>query len=94
MTDRIELLDPTAAPRVVARPLAARPGELAGGSIGFLTNKKANADRLLAQLEALLRDRIGPFAAVRTAKSAPLPAPEEVILQLSRCMAVVSAVAD
>lgn len=94
MNGRIEILDPSSAPRVVPRSLAERPAELAGGRIGFLSNKKANADRLLEQLEGLLRRRVGSFESVWASKPAPVPAPEEVVRELSSCMAVVAAVAD
>ncbi len=94
MGRRIEILDPTAAPRIVPRPLATRQPDLAGRRIGFLSNKKANADLLLVQVEELLRDRVGSFEGVWASKSAPLPASEEAIRELSRCAAVVTAIAD
>ena len=90
----LEILDPTTEPRVVPRPLAPRPESLAGRPIGFLSNKKANADALLREVEARLRAQLPHFEAVHAFKSAPLPAPEEVLARLSRCAAVVSAVAD
>jgi hypothetical protein len=94
MSSQIEILDPTAAPRVVPRPLATRQRDLVGSRIGFLSNKKANADLLLAQLDELLRDRVGSFESVWASKSAPIPASDEVIRELSSCAAVVTAVAD
>ncbi len=94
MSSRIELLDPTAAPRIVSQLLATRPRNLAGKRIGFLSNKKANADLFLEQMEELLRDRVGSFEGVWASKSAPLPASEEAIRELSRCAAVVTAIAD
>jgi hypothetical protein len=94
MSNQIEILDPTAAARVVARPLAIRRGDFVGRPIGFLSNKKANADLLLTQLQQLLRDRWGPFEAVWAAKPAPMPASDETLRALSECAAVVTAVAD
>jgi len=90
----IEILDPTTLPRVTPRPLAPRPPQLGGCTIGFLSNKKANADALLREMERRLRERVGLMSAVHVYKSAPLPAPEAVLLEMTRCDAVVSAVAD
>lgn len=94
MSSGIEILDPTAAPRIAPRPLATRPRDFARSRIGFLSNKKANADLFLAQMEELLRDRVGSFEGVWASKSAPLPASEQAIRELSRCVAVVTAIAD
>jgi hypothetical protein len=94
MTHQIELLDPTAAARAVRQPLASRPATLTGGRIGFLSNKKANADLFLKRSETLLRERIGPFESVWASKPAPLPASKEAMDELAQCMAVVSAIAD
>ena len=90
----MEILDPTTQPRAVTRSLAQRRADLDGGRIGFLSNKKANADALLREIETLLRARIGDFETLHVHKSAPLPAPEQVLLDLTRCDAIVSAVAD
>ena len=92
---RLEILDPTAPSRVQSRALAPRHGGLVGRPIGFLSNKKANADRLLAEPRSPAAGRgVGPFEAVHVHKSAPLPAPQEVLARLSTCGAVVTAVAD
>lgn len=89
----IEVLDPRGALRVIARPLAERH-PLAGGRIGFLSNKKANATLLLAELEKLLRERVGDFDAVRGEKGAAVPAPPELMRELETCGAVLTAMAD
>ena len=91
---QIVVLDPSASPRVTTRPLADRPTSLRGARIGFLSNKKANADLLLDALRGLLLDRLGGFETLRAEKSAPLPAPKEVLEELAGCDAVVSAIAD
>jgi hypothetical protein len=90
----IEVLDPRGALRVTARPLAARDRELSGSRIGFLSNKKANATLLLAEIEALLRERLGSFEVVRGEKGAAVPAPPELMAELETCSAVVTAMAD
>jgi hypothetical protein len=90
----IELLDPTASPRVKELPLAERRGSLAGKKIGFLSNGKANAELLLDDIGQLLRSRLGGFTAVRGDKGAAEPAPEDVIERLRACDAVITAIAD
>ena len=91
---QIEIVDPRGALRVEDRPLAARGGRLGGTRIGFLSNKKANATLLLAEIEALLRQRLGDFEAVRGEKGAAVPAPPELVAQLESCSAVLTAMAD
>ena len=100
---KIVVLDPSALPRVTRRPLARRAvhlraaeggGAPAGLRIGFLSNKKANADLLLDELRGMLLERLGGFETVRAEKSAPLPAPKEVLEELATCDAVVTAIAD
>ena len=90
----IELLDPTASPRVNELPLAARCGSLAGKKIGFLSNGKANAGLLLDDIGQLLRMRLGGLAVVRGDKGAAEPAPEDVMERLRACDAVITAIAD
>jgi hypothetical protein len=90
----IELVDPRGTLRVLERPLAARGHALAGRRIGFLSNKKANATLLLSEVEALLRERLGPFEGVRGEKGAAVPAPPELMAELEGCAAVVTAMAD
>ena len=90
----IEVFDPTSAPRVTERPLAARSGSLAGKTIGFLSNGKANAGLLLESIERQLRATLGDFAVVKGGKGAAGPAPDDVMEHLRRCDAVVTALAD
>ena len=91
---QIVVLDPSAEPRATRRALAARSGALAGKRIGFLSNRKANADLLLERVRALLRERWRGFESVWEEKAAPLAAPKEVLERLVRCDAVVTAIAD
>lgn len=90
----IEVFDPTSAPRVTELPLAARSGSLTGKTIGFLSNRKANADLLVESIERQLRARLGDFAVVKGDKGAAVPTPDGVMQRLRCCDAVVTAIAD
>jgi hypothetical protein len=90
----IELLDPTSAPRVNELPLARRPRSLAGKQIGLLSNGKANATLLLANIEQRLGARAGGLTIVWCEKGAAEPAPEDVLERLRGCDAVITAIAD
>ncbi len=91
---RIEVLSPVADTRAAETPLASRSSELAGKTIGFLNNRKANAGLLLEEVERGLLGRWGSFLVVKGEKNASLAAPEEVLARLSRCDAVVVAIGD
>ncbi len=56
---QIELLNPTARPRLVEAALAPRAESLRGRRVGLLDNGKANADVLLQRVEAYLREAHG-----------------------------------
>ncbi len=90
----IEVLNPTAEARVQGLPLARRSPNLKGKTLGFLSNRKANAGLLLGYVEELLRQRLGEFEVVHGEKTASSPAPEEVLATLSRCDGVITAVGD
>jgi len=90
----IEVLNPTAEARAPELPLARRPADLRGKTIGFLNNRKANAGLLLEQVEKLLRARFGEFIVVKGDKNASMGVPEAVMSRLSVCDAVVTAVGD
>ena len=91
---RLEVLNPTAEARTTELPLARRTADLAGKSIGFLNNRKANAGLLLEKVEAILRTRLGPFSRISGEKNAALPAPDEVLTRLAQCDAAVVAIGD
>jgi hypothetical protein len=90
----IEVLDPTSAPRTTELALASRSGSLAGKTLGFLSNGKANAELLLESIERQLRVRFSDFAVVKGSKRASTPAPDSVMERLRRCNVVVTAIAD
>ena len=91
---QIEVLNPTAEARNTDLPLARRNTKLAGKTIGFLNNRKANAGMLLERVEKMLRTRLGPFARVSGEKNAAMPAPDDVLTRLSQCDAAVVAIGD
>jgi hypothetical protein len=94
MGDLIEVLSPVAEVRPRRLPRAARPGDLTGKVVGFLSNRKPNADVILARIEEMLATRWRPGKVLRWVKpNTTLPAPfvEEIALQ---CQAVVNALGD
>jgi hypothetical protein len=90
----IEVLNPTADSRAQELPLARRNGDLRGKTIGFLNNRKANADLLLENVEKILRARFGDFTVVKGEKNAAMAAPEKVMNRLSLCDVAVFAIGD
>lgn len=90
----VEVLNPTADVRAQALPLARRLTELRGKTLGFLSNRKANAGLLLEQVERLLHEQCGDFSVVKGEKNAALGAPEKVMNKLVLCDAVVTAIGD
>ena len=91
---QIEVLNPTAEARKTDLPLARRSAELAGKTIGFLNNRKANAGLLLERVEEMLHARLGAFSRVSGEKNAALPAPDDVLTRLAHCDAAVVAIGD
>jgi hypothetical protein len=90
---------------IALNPLSHGPGlagrhapglsDLAGKSVGFLSNNKPNADAVLGRVAALLADRfrISPRHYNKGAPS--LPAPDALLEEVGRdCHAVVLAIND
>lgn len=90
----IEVLIPTAVPRIEERPLAPRIDDLAGKTIGLADNMKANAGALLDTVASRLDARYDDVEFIVTQKNASAAAPEEVMAQLHQCDAVILAIAD
>lgn len=90
----IEVLNPVAEARAPELPLARRPVDLHGKTIGFLNNRKANAGLLLESIESILRSRVGEFSVVKGDKNAAMAAPDEVLTRLSFCDVAVFAIGD
>jgi hypothetical protein len=74
----------------------ALPADLAGRTVGFLDNTKANFDRLTLTIGDLLRERHGVRAVVHRRKAnASTPAPPEMIVEMSKeCDIVFAGSAD
>ena len=93
---RIRVLNPVG--EVQARSVAPVPRQpdLAGKIVGFLDNRKANADVLFASIGELLRERYGAAGVVHRQKDyAAIGAPPELIADLAeRCDVVIAGTGD
>lgn len=70
----------------------ALPVDLAGRTIGFVDNTKANFDRLVGEIAGLLRQRYGVATVVHRKKAnASTPAPPELLAELAKTCDVVFA---
>lgn len=90
-----EVMDPTAEREIVALKAAPPLLELRGRSVGLLDNGKYNVQTFCDHVESILREDYGVAHVVRAQKfNASAPADDQVLEQLSRCDAVISAVGD
>ena len=91
----IRVFDPTDEDGVAVNPGAARLTSLEGCTIGLLDNSKIHVRELLDHVEEILRAQYGVAQVVRFRKpDASRPAPSEVLADMQRCAAVISAVGD
>jgi hypothetical protein len=91
----MRVLDPTAEEAAVATISAARLASLEGRTVGLLDNGKIRVRELLDHVEEMLRSQYGVAQVRRFRKpDASRPAPPEVMADLKRCDAVISAVGD
>jgi hypothetical protein len=92
----IRVLSPVGVAGCDAFTVPALPGDLAGRTVGFLDNTKANFDRLSAEIGRLLVERHGVATVVHRRKSnASSPAPPELLADLAeRCDVVFAGSAD
>ncbi|HSE94756.1 MAG TPA: hypothetical protein VLD61_02625 [Methylomirabilota bacterium] len=91
----IRVLSPAAESKVSQSATVPLPAGLAGRTIGFLDNSKANFDLLTRNMEALLREHHGLAGVVRVKKAnASTPAPPEVMARLGGVDLVVTGSAD
>jgi len=89
------VLEPVAEPRAAEARLVPRLDSLDGKVVGFLDNSKPNADRFLALMERELSQRYRLAGIVRARKpGASHVCPEEILADLSRCDAVITAMGD
>jgi hypothetical protein len=89
---RIRVLSPAGVSLADGPRMPALPVDLAGRTVGFLDNTKANFDRLVGEMGDLLRDRHGVRTVIRRRKAnASTPAAPEVIAELAKTCDVVFA---
>ena len=94
MTRTLVVLDPTGERQSVARERTARPGDLAGLTVGLLDISKPRGEVFLDRLEELLAARQITVARYRKptfAKPAPIDLRHEIA---QRCDVVIEALAD
>jgi hypothetical protein len=91
----IIVLDPTTQSEAAAPRYAPKLPSLAGRRIGILDNRKANADRLLDEVQSILCARYGVIGCVRSQKlHFSRPAPPELLAELRSCDAVITGIGD
>lgn len=89
------LVDPTQQPTSLATTRATRPADLRGLRLGLVQNTKANAAKLLEEVETYLRDELAPAVVNRYAVPATLPAADDLLDQIAaECDLVIEAVGD
>jgi hypothetical protein len=93
------MIDPTANPTgatVGIPPLAGRPADLRGATVGLLANTKKNAEQILDKVGDLLRRDHGVAQVVRRKKlSITDPVPDDILADLvEQCDVVVVGVGD
>ena len=96
MGNRIRVLSPEGEARKAAFIAPDLPASLTGRTVGFLDNSKANFDRLVTEMGALLRERFGVAGVVHRRKaSVSSPAPREILEELAKqCDVVFTGSAD
>ena len=89
---RIRVLTPVGVEAGEAVTIPGLPRDLAGRTVGFLDNTKANFDRLTAELGQLLAERYAVKTVVHRKKAnASTPATPELIAELAKACDVVFA---
>ncbi len=93
---RIRVLNPVGEVKPAPVAPAPRQPDLAGKVVGFLDNRKANADVLFGAIGELLRERYGVAEVVHRQKDyAAIGAPPELIADLAeRCDVVIAGTGD
>lgn len=90
------LLNPEGSSQEGRAPLAPRPGNLNGKTIGLLSNSKLNADAVLYAIGELLAQRFDVKELVHHTKpSFSLPAPDATVDEMvAECDVVLAGVGD
>ena len=93
---QIRLLSPVGVPSFDALHVPPLPGSLAGRTVGFVDNRKANFDLLADEIGAILTAEHGAKAVVRRRKAnAATPAAPEILAGLAKdCDVVFAGSAD
>jgi len=93
---RLEVLDPTVEPIPQDAVIAPRSKTLDGVTVGLLANGKANADKLLEEVQQVLADRYEFVGIVtRNKGNASRPCPADIIEDLAeQCDVVITASGD
>lgn len=95
MADTILVLDPVAEFATGTHEAAPALGELAGKTIGFLDNGKANCHVFFDTIEKLLVEKYGVANTLRRRKPmVAAPAPADMLEDLAACDAVVVGMGD
>jgi hypothetical protein len=91
-----EILDPLGFGAQATKPLAPRPANLQGKTIGLLDIGFPNGNLFLDRVEKLLKERYGVAEVIHRAKPSPArPAKKEVREELAaRCDAVIEALSS
>ena len=91
----LTVVNPTSQSEAATPRLAPPLPSLEGRLIGLLDNGKANSDRLLGRIEAILRERYGVREFIRRRKpDFSRPAPPALLAELSACDAIITATGD
>lgn len=91
----ITILNPTFEGHSRSLALAPRLASLEGRTIGLLDNNKKNVGHFLGHVEDVLRADYGVSSFVRRVKSnTSTPVPADILRDLTKCDAVISAVGD
>jgi hypothetical protein len=93
---QIRVLSPVGLPAGDSLSVPPLPGSLAGRTVGFIDNRKANFDRLADEIGAILTAEHGVKAVIRRRKAnAATPAAPEILAGLAKdCDIVFAGSAD
>jgi len=93
---RIRVLSPVGTAKRATTTAPPLPADLTGRTVGFIDNNKANFDRLVDDIGALLRERYGVRRVLHRKKAnASTPAPPAVLAELAKeCDLVFAGSAD
>jgi len=93
---RIRVLSPVGTAKRASTAAPPLPADLAGRVVGFIDNNKANFDRLVDDIGALLRERYGVRRVLHRKKAnASTPAPPALLAELAKeCDLVFAGSAD